>query len=388
MQVIRLTILLLFIAMLAGRCIYPFDPGTGDPQGRLVIHGSVTDREGNHYIEISRSTSLGSREKGVPLSDAVVIIRDHMGNEFPAEEIEPGRYASWITSEYLTAGTGFQLYVLMPDGREYISDFDALKPSPPIDSISWEIRDRPGIDLSIYDEGIQFFVHTDASGDYAMHYKWELVETWEYHSVYPIYAYYDGTIHLNERGADSLYYCWITREVPEIFTYSTMNLTTGMINGFPLNFVPNQTSKLSEKYSLLVRQFALSPKAFEYWSILGGQARESGELYSTQPAELRGNIRPLMDQDESVIGLFYASSVTEKRIFIEPLINTPPPPCEPYGLDQRELMRMLSLIDPEDYPVYLMYIPNLDSLVLDYANPECFDCRLHGGDTEKPDFWE
>ena len=54
-------------------------------------------------------------------------------------------------------------------------------------------------------------------------------------------------------------------------------------------------------------------------------------------------------------------------------------------LSFEELMEYLSTIDPTRLPVYLVFI---DIFVYDYAEQECFDCRLRGGSTTPPDFWE
>jgi hypothetical protein len=61
------------------------------------------------------------------------------------------------------------------------------------------------------------------------------------------------------------------------------------------------------------------------------------------------------------------------------------PECNPYGLTREELNELLDTYSPYQYPIYLILI---DMGVYDYADQECFDCRLRGGTTECPDFWE
>ena len=48
-------------------------------------------------------------------------------------------------------------------------------------------------------------------------------------------------------------------------------------------------------------------------------------------------------------------------------------------------LEFLAEIRPEDYPIYLLRYT--DTLV-DYAEQQCFDCRLRGGFLNKPDYWE
>jgi hypothetical protein len=149
--------------------------------------------------------------------------------------------------------------------------------------------------------------------------------------------------------------------------------------------VSNQSDRLGYKYSILVKQFSLSNVAFEFWNILDKQSKQSGELYETQPAQIHGNIHPRDDGGEAVLGLFYATAVKEMRIFVGAPVAANKPDCKPYGFSKAELDEFLTEISPFLYPVYLIFV---DMFVYDYAEQECFDCRLRGGSTERPDFWE
>ena len=384
MRVIRLTrILLAFMALLYG-CIYPYDIDVTGNKDALIIHGRVTGIEGYQYVNISRSISLSNLDETFPVSKCSVSIQDDLGNDFPAMEKEPGIYAIWISSEYLLAGTRFKLVISTPDGKRYASDYDELLACPPIDSISWEIEEMLTQDPNITYEGVRFYVNTDCSGEFAKNYHWEMEETWEYHSTYKALYYYDGQFRMLNYFPDSLYYCWRSADISEIYTYSTQNLTRGVVRKFPLNYVSNQTDKLGVKYSLMVRQFSLTRTAYDYWRILEDQSKQTGELYETQPASLNGNIYSLDDSREPVIGLFHASMVQEKRIFITPGISVVRPSCYPMDLTQGELMEELSYFSPLDYPVWLL---EKEGGGYDLADQSCFDCMKRGGTPVKPEFW-
>lgn len=299
--------------------------------------------------------------------------------------MEPGLYACWMDQAYLAPGKSYRLLVTDRQGRGYASTFDKLLACPDIDSISWEIQEQQTEDPHINYQGVQFFVNTDCSGEYAKNFRWEMEETWEYHSVYDIFVYYDGKIKLLDINSYEYFYCWESHHIQDIYTYSTQNLISGRIKKFPLHFVSNQSDRLSVKYSVLVKQFSLSPGAFEFWNVLDKQSKQTGELYETQPAQIQGNIHPQDAGGESVLGLFYATAIKEKRIFVSIRMKVKLPDCEPYGLSGGELADLLSSIRPSLYPIYLIF---LDLYVYDYAEQECFDCRLRGGIPERPDFWE
>ena len=126
----------------------------------------------------------------------------------------------------------------------------------------------------------------------------------------------------------------------------------------------------------------MSEHAFQFWHILDEQSKQRGELYEKQPAQLYGNIHPQNEGGEPALGLFYATSIKEKRLFISPSIETLGLDCEPHNTTNLGLMRWLAGFDTSHYRIYLLGAGS------DYANQECFNCRLRGGTTERPDFWE
>ncbi len=386
MQVIKLILFFMGLILLGG-CIYEYNPDIEGSGNTLVISGKVTDQEGYQYIEISRSYAPNESDQERPVSNYTVEIQDDEGNSFPGAEMEPGLYACWMEQEYLSHGTSYRLIVTSNQGKQYVSDFDELLPCPDIDSITYEIQQKQTDNPEVTYKGLQFFVNTDCSGEYAKHLKWEMEETWEYHSTYEISAYYDGRIHESLPGLASYdyYYCWNSKRIRSIYTFSTQNLSSGLIRNYPLHFVSNQSERLRIKYSTLVRQFSLTREAFKYWNILDQQSKQSGELYETQPSQILGNIHPQDEGGEQVLGVFYATSVKEKRILFRPGMITSGPDCNPYGLTRDELNELLGTYTRFQYPIYLILI---DMGVYDYADQECFDCRLRGGTTEPPDFWE
>jgi hypothetical protein len=235
-------------------------------------------------------------------------------------------------------------------------------------------------------KGAQFFISTDATGEYSRNYRWDLEETWEYHAAYATWGYYDGSISKGESSSDSIRICYRTMRINDFYTFSTRHLTNDHISRLPINLVTNQ-SKLSVRYSLLVNQYSLSATAYDYWKDLEGQSKQTGDLYATQPARIFGNIRSLENPEETVLGYFSASSITEKRIIIKPKIQfSSSLSCPPAGLEEPELKMFLERIPQEDYPVFL-YDVGGDPPIFDYADPHCFDCQLSLGTLEKPDFW-
>ena len=392
MRVVKIVFGHIGLLILIDGCIFPFDPDIEGSRDILVISGKVTDREGFQYIEISRSKPVyDPGGKAFQVSNCLVEIRDDLGNVFPGLEQEPGFYACRMDQEYLMPGTRYQLFVTTPEGKHYSSDFAELLPCAPIDSISFEISKMPTTNPEVFYQGVQFFVSTDGSDEFADNYRWDLVETWEYHSTYPIQDYYNGRINSPEEISYELFTCWETLHIPEIFTFSTRNQSSGIIRNFPLIYVSDQSARLSYKYSLLVSQLSLSEAAYEYWKILEEQSKQTGELYETQPSSIRGNIYCLENPAEFVLGFFYATSIIEERVFVKPNILTSELYCVPWGSVDPEFVLSVYLAEASrtQYPIYLVRIEDgTGAYRLDMADQQCFDCRMRGGTIQAPDFWE
>jgi len=107
--------------------------------GTLVINAHLTDQAGYQVIEISRSvTLLYPSADLVSGSFAEVIREDGEFKEFLKES--PGYYGCDLDESFLQTGRSYMIHVITPDGFEYESDFDKLRPVPVIDSIYYEVE--------------------------------------------------------------------------------------------------------------------------------------------------------------------------------------------------------------------------------------------------------
>lgn len=384
MRVIKFKIYLFLIVVLPG-CIDPFFPEINEENILLVVDGTLTDQEGYHQVRISRSAPF-SEPQYTPERGCQVRIRDAEGNSVVMKESEPGLYEQFIEQSFLQTNMAYQLFIRTGDGREYVSETDTLLPCPPINKLYYEQEMRETFDPDLPHYGIQFYTDIHIPDQYARDYRWELEETWEYHSPYMIRFYYVGRIIDLGHDSDSLMYCWKTEKISTINTLNAGHIEGEDVRRIPLTYVSNQSNRLMVKYSLLVRQYALSNAAYQYWNLLEKQNQESGGFYETQPARIEGNIYNVSDPDERVLGFFNVSSVTQRRIYVAESFQFPI-----YDADCRLIPigpgNPLGFYSVHEYPVYLVSESGTGP---PFANADdyCFDCRERGGSLEPPDFWE
>jgi hypothetical protein len=398
-----------FLFVLAGiivsvlSCISPFEPDyKGAENGLLVVDGSLIKGYEMQVINISRSSSI-SEPVYQPEADCHVKIMDESGNEFLFTEESPGKYIARIEDELLIYNTGYKLVFSTSSGEKYESGYQKLLKTAPVDSIYRFEEDSYNRDSVKYTRGLQFYVDLDAPDDASKYYRWQIEETWEIRAWYKIFGVYDGkVIELDTRGwpSDSLYYCWDTRMVTGIYTFTTNNLSHNILKKVPLHFKPYYSGDLTIKYCATVKQFALNEDAYYYWHQKEIELNESGQIYTTQPDQVKSNVSNINNPDEKVLGFFWASSCTRKRTFEEnPFGRNPigPSSCSSYEIctdqSEEELINLLYVLIrsvrhfPEP-PVYITVRINLNGdMCAALYKDGCIDCRVMGGTNHKPDYW-
>jgi len=381
----RTVLVILLISVLLSGCVEPYTPEISESQESLVVEGMLTDQPGSQYVYVSRSSPFNDPEL-VPEQYCRISVIDDSGNNYIFNEREPGKYTYRMSSSQLKRGSSYKLVIMTGDGEQYESEYEALsEPCPTIDSIYYDMETVGTTDPDQPIDGIQFYIDMDAENEQGRNYRWELKETWQYNAVNIIQYYYDGVLHLMPDPFE-FYICWSTERIDNIYTFSTKLSESNTICKYPLNYVSSRTFRLQVKYSLLVRQYTLSDKAFQYWDQMRMQNQESGGLYETQPSQIRGNIYNVNDPDELVLGFFNVSSSSERRIFVNGIreLNYPRVPCIP---DTIEYTNEIPGYMP--YPVYLRSVSPMGAgppyIIGRYL---CFDCTSSGGSNIKPNFWE
>ena len=364
-------------------CIKPFDPHIeGNVKNKYVVSGRVTSAEGIQEVMVSLSSPI-EQPAFIPVSGCQVTILDDKGNSFPMAEEEPGTYRTWIGQDNLTTGTAYKLILLTPVGEKIESSYDTLIQAAPIDSVYFIIEEQPTSDPSTFIKGMQFYVDLDGNDLDSRNYKWEIVETYEQHAVYPLEYYYDGGFHKVDPPDSSNMYCWYTTMVKDVFTVSTKGLSRNAFHKYPLQFVEQHESRLAYYYSVLARQMGLSDGAYNYWEQIRINSNEQGGLYEKQPLAIKGNLVNLTNPENEVLGYFYACYESNKRYFyrdIEGLDLLFYDFCQEDGLGLGGWKDFL----PFQYPIFYRYN---ELHVIQILTRECVDCTTWGGTNEKPDFW-
>ena len=365
-------VILLGILFLFG-CVRPFSPPEiNSQQSYLVIDGFLNTGSDTSVFLLSRTQNIKENNDPVIERGATLSVEKESGEVHLFTELSPGKYI--LPPSDFDLLHKYRLKLKTSNGSEYASEFVNITKTPPIDSITYKIEPVRN--------SVVFYANAHDAGNNTHFYRWKLEETWEYQATYAsVLEVVDGKIVLRKQDINT---CWRTIKPTNIILGSTIKQSSDIIKELPINIVPISTNKLYRKYSLLLRQYALSQEAFQYWTALSKTTQLTGSLFDPQPYLLTGNIKCLTNADELVFGYFAAGTEEKKRILISPGLGSFPR-CADTDTLSVECHTLDSDCAYRTQQLLLNYHGKLNDSVT-VANPECADCRLQGGTTSKPAF--
>lgn len=301
-------VIVIFTA-LAG-CVEPFSIENKDNQQTLVVDGFISSDMKSHRVSLSRTAPINEK-RFLPEEGAQVEIVDRDGLVVSLSEVKPGIYETNPMAGVV--GQFYHLKITTEDGRKYESTDVELLNTPKIDSIYAEYRQS----WPEGQNGIKIFVDVKDPAGATKYYRWEYIETYEIHSPFPSYFKWVGGNEVELRDP-SIGICWPSDTLKDILVKSTESNENTEVNGFQLRFIPAESYMFQVKYSMLLRQYALSESAYLFWENLRVINETQGTLSDIQPGAVKGNIFSVTDPKETVLGYFDASVVAEKRVFFVP----------------------------------------------------------------------
>jgi hypothetical protein len=372
---------LIVFAVLFITCKEAYNPPvTSSATGYLVVEGFINSGNGISTITLTRTTKLVDSVAKIYEDGAQVYIEDEGGANYPLNWRNNGTYISDTLS--LDPASKYRLHINTSNGNEYVSDFTAVKNTPPVDSISWQLKNG----------GVQIYVNSHDPSNNTKYYQLKYSETWEFHSPFIKYLDYVKDPANGELigvaplpNADtSIYKCWRTQNPAAIILISTEKLSESKVL-FPIRYIEPQADELSVLYYIEVKQYALSEGAFLFKEKLKKNTEQLGSIFDAQPSELGGNIHCISNPSELVIGFVDVTTEQVAKLFIRnsELANWPLViPCTKIIVENK----------PENYNVGLVpltvyaYIGMMSIKSYYAADPLCVDCTLRGTNI-RPPFW-
>jgi len=356
----------------------------------LVVEGFINSGVGATTITLSRTTKLSDTTTIKLEPKATVKVEGKLNTTgFVLTETSPGKY----TNPQLTLNPAdqYRVYIKTSAGREYVSAYSAVRTTPVIDSVFWRREN----------EGVQLYVNTHDATNKTRYYQYFYDETWEFHAQYMavlkvLYnsqgiprgiGYIDSTTYSLDTN---MYRCWQYSTLSNILITSTEQLTQDVVALRPLQFIEKGSWKLSQLYTILVKQRAVSKEGYQFLEQLRKNTEQIGSIFDAQPSDNNGNIRCLNNPAEPVMGFVEVTQEKEQRIWI----NVSQVPgwywdqgCDPEIQIKNNPDSLLS-VGPTKYMLTTIYAGSIGGFVA-YANAAlytCVDCRTKGV-RRRPPYW-
>ncbi len=372
---------LLIVLLLTG-CKKAFNPpgALSDTNKYLVIDGIINTGNDSTLIRLSRTKKF----------DTVIVIDKEMGaqvrvesdanNTYPLSEINPGTYSAAPLN--LDNSHKYRLRIKTTDSKEYVSDFVQVKNAPPIDSVGFVAKPST----------VQIYVNTHDPTNNTKYYRWEYSEAWRFHATYQ--SFWIGASRRD--ASEYIYYCY-SKDTSSYITLSTSaQLAQDVIYQAPITTIPSSSEKIQIRYSIFVKQYALTSDAYSFWSNLHKNGESNGTIFDAQPSDNQTNYHCVTNPAEIVIGYLSVGSTTTKRIFI----NRDQFPASYNPEYSRACSIDTAYEDKGEYTVFNnSYITAINGVffspplpfgapnAVTYSSSDCADCTTRGVKTPPP-FWK
>jgi hypothetical protein len=302
-----------------------------------IVEGMISDSPGPYTVKVSKSLSIiADSSVRDPIQNAKIQLRDDEGNVEDLAETSPGIY---VTGGVIQGRVGhaYSLLIETDDGKIFESEPDTIKPVGEIDSIKYQFEARK-IQLGyVAYEADVFNILVDAKvGKGSSNYvRWRFTGIYkaithpEFHFIYlqgykindpyPCSGYVAGPLidgnHLVQVDSCTCCICWVTQYEPMPTVSDGQFISNNEFRNVKVAEVPINIVTFDDKYLVQIEQMSLSKNAFDFFKLIRIQKDQAASLFQPPFGTLKGNISS-RNANEPVVGLFWATSTTIKRIFI------------------------------------------------------------------------
>lgn len=368
-------------------CKKPFNPQVIDVTTNvLVVDGTINSGADSTFIKLSRTVKLTASSSQNPETGATATVEDDQNGLYNLKEMPNGLYVS--AGLNLNTSRQYRLRIKSKNGEVYLSDFTPVKITPPIDSIGFKVVAN----------GLSIYANAHDATNNTRYYRYDYEDTWRFNSLYESFYVSNGSFIEPRTAANYIHECYASGKSSSIILGSTTQLTQDVLFQAPVELIDPGSEKISIRYSILLRQYALTKEAYEFWNNIKKNSENLGSIFDAQPSTATGNIHCISDAGKPVIGFVSVSTVQQKRLFIDRSAlpaewkTVYPDRCNQdtaYYTNPRtgihEVQTRLIPLDMGTVPISPFNVSSGSGFL--YSTRFCADCTVRGT-VKKPPFWK
>lgn len=327
----------LFAIVLNG-CVEPIDFEVPPAQLQTVVEGMISDDPGPYVVKVSQGISLNADSlKPAPVENVKIRLHDDQGNVEEFVETSPGVY---MTGGIMQGQVGRTYHITLetPDGKTFQSEPERIDPVGEVEDIRYEFEARTVQNFfgETSADVFNIYVDADAGNVEEPYVRWRFKGTYKivshpelrmthnppylpYKDPPPCSGYVVVEFILGgkiEQVEDcTCCTCWVNQFETKPQLSDGQLISNKAFKNVKIAEVPVNNITFHDKYLVEVEQMSLSKTAFEFFKLIREQKENASDLFQPPSGEIKGNLKPL-NSDEPVIGLFWATSIKRKSIFI------------------------------------------------------------------------
>lgn len=289
-------------------CLTPIDIDIANADGIVVIAGQVSNIAGHTVVQLGLTAD--TERLPIPVSFASVAIIDE------TEQVSIPLYESTTTAGNYKPdhyegkpGHAYHVEIEFPDRGFYRSVTDVMPALPGAVQTSHEFKFQRYTDLEgIVSEQPFLFIYADAQ---LPEINEKLYVRWTAEEVFLL----SPTNYPDPFGSVPAP-CFVAQSADpqNVILYDGSKIHTRTFEDLLVTERIVDWSFL-EKHAFTIYQSTLSSEAHEYWAKVDILANQTGSIFDTPPAELKGNIQG-NNSAERTFGYFYATAQTFDRFFL------------------------------------------------------------------------
>jgi hypothetical protein len=314
----------------------------------VVVDGFISDQPGPYKVELRRLTQIdGPQVIGLPYAAKKVEIFDDTGFSEELQQKDDGIYETKTIQGKV--GRSYALRIEAHNGSVFESTLEILKPVGEIERVYYEFEtfqpdDRPT------EYGYRVFIDSRSIPGDENYVRWKFIGTYivetlpQYHisenppcSYDPLpcsgYAYYNGELRqgyaYNPKTKEVEYVpglkctccrCYVPQYEDKPRVSGNQLVQNGRFVKVEVGFVPVTFYTFFERYRVEVQQMSLSKSRFDFWKSIQAQKEAVNSIFQPVSGLIPSNFKTISGTGE-VKGIFYASAITKKQIYIDKSTN-------------------------------------------------------------------
>jgi len=330
-QALHSIVLILSSAACVDRINIDVDTSTYFP---VVIDGYISDQPGPYKIKITKAFDIQSKYSlREPVSVKRLVISDDRATSEVLTQVSHGVYQTSPTGIRGTVGRVYKLNIELLDGRVYETKPDTLYPAGTIDSVYHKFKEVKTDTLITHGFDVLFNSSSGVKNKY--NFLWKFVGTFQADTNPELY----DTLCVEARCPKPLpcssyvlnkitgelqndykpclcCTCWYDFFNIEPLISSNQFIQNGRFTSVKATYIPVNQWTFMYKVHAEVRQLSLSRQAFDFWKAVKAQQGAAASLFQPVTGKIVSNFVQISGPTAEMEGLFFATSITSKAIFI------------------------------------------------------------------------